>query len=128
MEVITSKTNVKVKFLKGLNEKKERIKNNCFYIEGIKVVSEVLKMKEAINISFIAFSSEILKKVSGGSDILNELSKNDDINKVEFTPEIFEYITDTKTPQGILAVIEIKESAKKEVTELVILIQRLLNV
>lgn len=111
MEVITSKTNVKVKFLKGLNEKKERIKNNCFYIEGIKVVGEVLKMKKAININFIAFSSEILKKVSGGNEILHELLNHNDINKVEFTQEIFEYITDTKTPQGILAVIEIKEKS-----------------
>lgn len=110
MEVITSKTNLKVKFLKSLNEKKERIKNNCFYIEGIKVVNEVLEMKEAIDIDFIAFSSSILEKVSGGNEILNKLEKHTDVNRIEFAPEIFEYITDTKTPQGILAVIKITEN------------------
>ena len=31
MEIITSKSNEKVKFIKSLNEKKFRQKNNCFY-------------------------------------------------------------------------------------------------
>ena len=34
-----------------------------------------------------------------------------DIKKIEFTSQVFKYITDTKTPQGILAVINIREKS-----------------
>ena len=110
MEIITSKSNDKVKFLKSLNEKKERIKNNCYYLEGVKVIEEVLENK-AINVRFIAYSSIILNKVNGGKEMLQKLDKFDNINKIELSKEIFEYVTDTKTPQGILAVIEIQEKS-----------------
>lgn len=114
MEVITSKSNEKVKFLKSLNEKKDRIKNNCYYLEGVKVINEVIEGKKAINIKFIAYSSIILEKINGGIDIINKINKEDKIIKIELTPELFEYITDTKTPQGILAVIEICEKSYEE--------------
>ena len=110
MEIITSKSNDKVKFLKSLNEKKERIKNNCYYLEGVKVIEEVLENK-AINVRFIAYSSIMLNKVNGGKEMLQKLDKFDNINKIELSKEIFEYVTDTKTPQGILAVIEIQEKS-----------------
>ena len=47
MEIITSKSNEKVKFIKSLNEKKFRQKYMCFYLEGIKVVDEVLSSNRA---------------------------------------------------------------------------------
>lgn len=112
MEIITSKSNDKVKFLKSLNDKKERIKNNCYYLEGVKVIEEVLKKNKAVNLRFIAYSSIILEKVNGGTDILQKLNKID--NKIELSKEVFEYITDTKTPQGILAVMDIKEKKYSE--------------
>ena len=116
MEVITSKSNDKVKFLKSLNDKKERIKNNCFYLEGVKVVSEILSMEKAVNIKFIAYSSTILKGVNGGECLLSKLI-NFDVKIIEFSKEIFEYICDTKTPQGIIAVIEIKEKTYNQMLE-----------
>lgn len=111
-EVITSKSNEKAKFIKSLNEKKGRQKNNCFYLEGIKVVNEVLDRKEAINILFIACSKEILENVNGGNNILERLENCKDLEIVCFSKEVFEILTDTKTPQGILAVIEIPEYNK----------------
>ena len=74
MEIITSKSNEKVKFIKSLNEKKFRQKYNCFYLEGIKVVEEVLNSNRAIDIMFIALSSDILKYVNGGIEILNKIT------------------------------------------------------
>ena len=59
----TSKTNNKVKFLKSLNDKKTRQKNKAYYLEGVKVINEVLDKKEAIDIMFIAYSKTILEKV-----------------------------------------------------------------
>lgn len=40
--LITSKSNEKVKFVKSLNEKKFRQKNNAYYLEGLKVTYEIL--------------------------------------------------------------------------------------
>lgn len=105
--VITSKSNEKAKFIKALNDKKGRIKNNCFYLEGIKVVNEVLDKKQAINLKFIACSKEILEKVNGGNNILERLKNYRNLEVIYFSKEVFESLTDTKTPQGILAVIEI---------------------
>ncbi len=106
-EIITSKSNEKAKFIKSLNEKKGRRINNCFYLEGIKVVNEVLDCKKAIDIMFIACSKEILKKLNGGDNILKRLDNILNIEVVEFSKNVFENITDTKTPQGILAVLKI---------------------
>ena len=107
--VITSKSNEKAKFIKSLNDKKGRKKNNAFYLEGIKVVNEVLDRKEAINILFIACSKEILENVNGGNNILERLKNFKGIEFIYFSKEVFESLTDTKTPQGILSVIEIQK-------------------
>lgn len=109
MEVITSKSNDKVKFLKSLNEKKDRIKNNCFYLEGIKVINEVLDSKKAVNVKFIAYSSILLEKSNLGIELIKRLKEQNNKQIYEFSQEIFEYITDTKTPQGVIAVLQIYE-------------------
>lgn len=116
MDTITSKSNEKVKYIKSLNEKKFRQKYNAFYIEGIKVVSEILNYRRAMNIKFIAYSKEILLKLNGGEDILNIIQKNSlNIELLSLSKELFEYITDTKTPQGILAVIDMQNKSLKDI-------------
>ncbi len=107
MEVITSKSNEKVKYLKNLNDRKFRIEYNAFYLEGIKVIDEILKNKKAVNIKFIAYSSEILSLKNGGKELLESIKKIKDIECINFSKFVFEYITDTKTPQGIIAVLDI---------------------
>ena len=105
IEVITSKSNEKAKFIRSLNDKKGRQKNGCFYLEGIKVVNEVIERRGAINLRFIAYSEEILINVNGGKEILNKIKKIQ--NKISFSKDVFNTLTDTKTPQGILAVLEV---------------------
>ena len=109
MEIITSKSNEKVKFIKSLNEKKFRQKNMCFYLEGIKVVEEVLKSDRSVDIMFIALSAEILSKINGGIEFLNKIKNEKNILIYDIKREVFENIVDTKTPQGIIAVLKIKE-------------------
>ena len=111
IEVITSKSNEKAKFIRSLNDKKGRKKNGCFYLEGIKVVNEVIERKRAINLRFIAYSEEILINVNGGKEILNKIKKIQ--NKISFSKDVFNTLTDTKTPQGILAVLEFKNDTPK---------------
>lgn len=104
---ITSKSNEKVKYLKRLNEKKFRQQTKTFYIEGIKVLEEVLDSKKAVNILFIAYSKEILLKAKGGEELLQELLKEEfEFPILSLDKKLLEEVTDTKTPQGILAVLQ----------------------
>ncbi len=107
---INSKSNEKVKFIKSLNDKKFRIINNAFYLEGIKVVNEILDSKKAIDILFIAYSDEILKSTKQGNNILEKINSKDytNISRYNFSKNIFNYMCDTVTPQGILVVLNIE--------------------
>ena len=118
MEVITSKSNEKVKFIKSLNEKKFRQEHKAFYIEGVKVVNEVINQREAIDILFIAYCDEILKSVNGGSKLLQVLETSERLRNLQLlniSKSVFETITDTKTPQGILAVLKIPDFSIDEI-------------
>lgn len=117
MENITSKSNQKVKYIKSLNEKKFRQKYNEYYLEGIKVVSELLDMynKKAVDIISIAYSYDILTKLNGGLEILNKLEKIKSIEIFNMSKEVFESITDTVSPQGILAVLKIPNKSLSDI-------------
>lgn len=106
MNTIFSKSNDKVKFIKNLNEKKYRTKTNSFYLEGVKVVNEILD--KAIDIKFIAYSKSILCTTNGGTDLLDRIEKSS-VESIDFEENIFKYMTDTINPQGVLAVLSIPE-------------------
>lgn len=109
---ITSKSNEKVKYIKSLNERKFRQKYKAFYIEGVKVISELLDIyiEKAIDIEFIAYSSTILKNTNGAEELLKKIEKLDKIEILEISEDIFNSITDTINSQGILCVLKIKET------------------
>ncbi len=107
MEAIFGKSNENVKFIRSLNEKKFRIKNKAFYLEGVKVVSEILDNK-AIDVMFIAYSKSILLQTNGGKELLDKIDSLN-VKKLDFEEKIFEYMTDTVNPQGVLAVIKMPE-------------------
>lgn len=109
MEIIASKSNEKVKYIKSLNDKKFRQRYKAFYLEGIKVVMEVIEMKEAINIEFIAYSKSMLSKVKNSNTVLDFLENEGEIKKYEFEESVFKTMVDTVTPQGILIVVKIPD-------------------
>ena len=117
MDKITSKSNEKVKYIKSLNDKKYRQKYDMFYIEGIKVIEEIIKYKKAIDITFIAYSKDILINLNGGKELLNKLKKIKNISIYELSKEVFEYVVETKTPQGVLAVVKKNNSQYKDINK-----------
>lgn len=119
--MINSKSNEKVKFIKSLNEKKFREKENAFYIEGVKVVLETLENK-AIDIMFIAYSQEILSNINGGSNLLDKIQQLPPTKLLHVDSQILKYITDTMTPQGVVAVIHIPRANICEISNNNILI------
>lgn len=104
MEPITSRSNEKVKYIKALNDKKARQQTGMFYLEGIKVVKEVISSKQAVDILFIAYSDVLLQKANGGEELLQMIKQRKD--GILLSAELFSYMTDTKTPQGILVVLK----------------------
>ena len=92
--MITSKDNELIKHIKSLNQKKYRDEYNEYFIEGIKSVTEAIL--EDISIEQIVICEELLQKQVD--------TKNCPVEFV--SSKVFESITDTKSPQGILAVLK----------------------
>lgn len=109
MDVIVSKSNEKIKYIKSLNEKKFRQKYNEYYLEGIKVVDELLDMyeKKAMDIVSIAYSYDILKNSNSGMKLYNKINNlKDSIEVLNVDSAVFKTIVDTISTQGVLAVVK----------------------
>ena len=114
--VITSKDNEKIKEIKKLKDKKYREETNLFVVEGIKIVKEAIEYDadiQKIVISNDAIGYEV------DEDVLKIIQKYE---VMIVSQNVFESISDVKTPQGILAVIKNKENVKVDYNEDVIFI------
>lgn len=94
--MIISKTNDYIKHVKALSQKKYRDEYHEFVIEGIKLVKEAIA--EKVDIKKIIICEELFKEKI-------------EFKNIEYVDEkIFKYISETQTPQGILAVAEQKQN------------------
>ena len=93
--IITSRDNQTIKEIIKLKDKKYRDKS--FIVEGIKQVEEAIK--ENASIEKIVLSEDFIGK-----------EKYQEFGLVEVSNKLFNEITDTITPQGILAVVSKKEN------------------
>ena len=90
--MITSKTNKIIKLVKSLEKKKYQDKYGLYVLEGIKFVKDAVINKNHI-IKYIITTEEYTEDYDDALEVDNE---------------IFKYISSTKTPQGVLAVLETK--------------------
>ena len=101
MQVISSKENESVKNVKKLKEKKYRDLENKFLVEGIKLVEEAIN--ENAKIALIVVCEECVKDGSISKELLYKIAKYECIYVTE---KVFNILSDVKSPQGILAVIQ----------------------
>lgn len=94
--MIESKDNNLVKHINKLKHKKDRQAHNQYIVEGEKSVAEALKFDKE-NIFKIVVSESYAKKNNISSEY------------VILTDDIFSYITEHQTPEGILAIMNMKE-------------------
>lgn len=99
-EIIATTKNKTYKYIKSLQQKKTRTAERCFTVEGIKSVFDALM--SAYEVNLIAVSEEFYN--SGGFDFPAN------VRTVVIRTELFDVLCDTKTPQGILAVLKMKEN------------------
>jgi len=111
--MITSTANTKVKHLVNLRKKrKARDGEHVFLAEGLRMFREVpaAKLKE------IYVTETFYKKERGIiRQLLSESGKNGIVLEL-LSDTVFGYVSDTKTPQGILCVVEQIDHAMEEVT------------
>ena len=105
MQRISSKDNEFVKHIKMLKDKKYRDQSNEYVIEGIKLVEEAIN--ENAKIKQIVICEECTKTQEISKKLMYEIASFDCIYVTE---NVFNSITEVKNPQGILAVIERKNS------------------
>ena len=99
--MITSKTNSTVKLIKKLQSRKGRKETGLFFVEGNKHVEDAI--------------SNFKQPVYVLQTQQNYDSHFVDHNSFIVTDEIFSYVSETKTPQGILAVFEIPQYDIEEI-------------
>jgi len=94
--MIISTSNSQVKYLVQLqNKSKIRKENKEFVVEGIKMVEEAPKdriVKVYISENFTKTNEETVKKIDAEYEIVSD--------------NVFSQMSDTKTPQGILAIVK----------------------
>lgn len=101
--MITSTANQKVKELVQL-QKKSRARNQAgvFTVEGIRMVREIPKDR--------------LEKLYMTEEFYNKYKCELPERCIEMvSPQVFSYISDTKTPQGVLAVVRRRRWSEKEI-------------
>lgn len=101
MQKITSKENEFIKHVKKLKDKKYRDISKEYMIEGIKLVAEAIQ--ENAPIKQIILCDDCEKNESIPKQLQYEIAKYECIYVTE---NIFRYLSEVQTPQGILAVIE----------------------
>ncbi|MCX7745652.1 MAG: 23S rRNA (guanosine(2251)-2'-O)-methyltransferase RlmB [Clostridia bacterium] len=111
MMVINSSQNTLIKEVKSLKDKKNRDEKKEYFIEGIRFVEEALKEKADIKRILVC---DAVKAVKGGEEILRKVQEAK-LEVVYVSDKVFRELSDTKTPQGILAVIREKRYAANQI-------------
>ena len=109
MQVISSKENETIKSVKKLKEKKYRDQENKFIVEGIKLVEEAIT--ENAKIELIIVCEECANDGTISKHLLYKIAKYECIYVTE---KVFNVLSDVKSPQGILAVIQ-KQSQNNKI-------------
>ena len=107
--MITSTSNAKVKRLVNLRKKKKlRDEEGVFIVEGIRMFREVPKDRLAevyVSENFWNRERKVVEQVMDGTKVQPEI----------LADFVFEYVSDTKTPQGILCLVRQKQYSMSEI-------------
>ena len=122
MEIISSKDNKRIKYIRSLLEKGSiRKKNHSFVVEGIKLVDEALEYGRVLEI--VISESRYEEIISGDLTDNTLLSDNGKCitkyvmlgNSLTVVSDaVFKSVSETITPQGVIAVVDMPESGLLE--------------
>lgn len=113
---IESKNNNLFKEIKKLKEKKHRVKNNKYLIEGLRFVEEAIKSEIAID--SIIFTESFKEK---NPDLF--LKINEDTRLIKMSESLLRQLCSTENPQGVVCVLNMQNKELKN-GDLVILVDK----
>ena len=105
--IITSKNNPLIKETASLKEKKGRKQTSLFMVEGVKMVKECMRSNMQIERIFLAESYD------GDVAFLAGYEEK----TVRVSDDVFRYISDEKTPQGVLCRVQIPQNVLEKPTQ-----------
>lgn len=103
--VTTSTANERVKYARSLSRERVRTREKRFVIEGTRSVHEALQVGVR---PVLAFYTSRLTSVAAGRRLLARLQQAA-ADLVEVTPQVMASMSETVTPQGVLAVVPMPE-------------------
>jgi RNA methyltransferase, TrmH family len=99
--MITSSQNPKLKLVRALlGRSKERQESNAFVVEGVRLIEEAVSAGSKFQ--FVLYSDGLSER---GQDLVNILTAHR-IDVEEVSGDLLQKVSETETPQGILAVLE----------------------
>lgn len=111
MNMITSAQNPVIKEIKALGNKKFREDKALYFIEGIRFVEEAIKERAEVDKILV---SERLEHNKGGKEILEKV-QSEGYNTFLLPEKLFKEISDTESPQGILAVLKNRQGSLNDI-------------
>ena len=106
---ITSKDNSVIKHLRALSDPKHRKKEQVFLIEGVKMVEEALRDKAGVT---LVVATPALVQHHGKGVI--KLAESRSIDILWVSERLIDAISESKTPQPVMAVVTMKEHSEDE--------------
>lgn len=102
--VISSRQNNIVKYVRGLREKRNRDQEGCFIVEGAKSVHEAVS-------AGVTVRKLVLSERGHKHSLLNEIETDlsGEVQIVRVTDEVMEFMSETESPQGIIALVSIPQ-------------------
>ena len=102
VDPITSVSNPRIKHIRSLLvNRKERRRERLFVVEGVRLVEEALRSDARLAV--LVYDPDQLLGVERGQALLDRL--REERSSFPATPEVLQAVSDTVTPQGIVAVV-----------------------
>lgn len=102
--IIESSNNSKIKYIRKLEQKKYRYKEQKYLIEGVRIIDHALDINA--DIEMILFSTKVFD-VNGGKQLIKRIySENIDYYQVD--EHVFEEVSNTYNSQGVIAIVNIQ--------------------
>jgi len=114
--MITSAQNSQIKQVRALlNKHQERMDQKLYVVEGVRLMEEAVS--RGIHPVVILHSSSLSER---GIKLLDQI-RDSGVQIEEIAPELLKSLSDTETPQGILAVLPIKEFGLPEQADFLVM-------
>lgn len=102
-ERITSPANPRIRQWARLGERRERLAQGCFLIEGIRLVTEAIRSGAPVRV--------LLADGSGASHLPVLLEAAPTLQVLPVSTEVLAKLSETRSPQGVAAIVSLPEQA-----------------